>query len=356
MHKKMIALAAAGMMAAPLAASAASAEVYGKARISAGFISNDDTGAANDDSKLSVTSHASRLGFRGNEDVGGGLMALWQIEAEINMDDDNNSDLIAGTRNTFVGLGGDFGKVLMGKHDTPYKLATGKLDPFADSWGDYESVVASDNRWSNIIAYMSPEMSGFSLALAYSADTENDDLNTEIADGPGTLKSEKDGTSIAAMYKNGPLFAAVAFESVSKAGAGGDDLENTKLGLGYQIGAAQLAFVYENDDNGGPNNDQDNIYVSLARDMGDDLTLKAALGQKGDVGNAADSGASFYALGVSRALSDKVEAYALYTAVANDKNGTNRLTDGSKDSIYPAAADETLSAFVVGLNLKFSSM
>lgn len=352
MQKKLIALAVAGIMAAPMAAQAASAEVYGKARISAGFIGNDDNNAANDNGKLAVTSHASRLGFRGKEDLGDGLTALWQMEAEINMDDDNNSGFIAGTRNSFVGLSGDFGKVLLGKDDTPYKKATGKLDPFADTWGDYESVVASDNRWDNVIAYMSPVMSGLSVSISYAADTMNDNLDTSSG---GTPKAENDGTSFAVMYKHEDLFATVAYEGVSKAGTGGDDLVNTKLGLGYKLGATKLGFVYENDDNGG-GADQDNIYFSVAHAMNKDLTLNAALGQKGEVSGTTDTGASFYALGVNRKLSEKTEVYALYSSIANDAMGTNRLTDGSKDKLYPGAVDETASALVVGLNLKFSSM
>jgi len=114
---------------------------------------------------------ANRVGVKGSEDLGGGLKAIYQIELGINPTDTNNNlvnnaDTIS-MRNTFVGLAGGFGTVLMGRHDTPLKISTGKLDFFADTLADMNATVGfHDLRADNAVAYISPSFSGFTLAAA----------------------------------------------------------------------------------------------------------------------------------------------------------------------------------------------
>ena len=85
-------------------------------------------------SKSNVSSNVSRIGLKGSEGLDDGLAAIWQIEQQINID---NAGGTFATRNSFVGLKSDSaGTVLLGRYDTPYKLATRRLDPFADSIAD----------------------------------------------------------------------------------------------------------------------------------------------------------------------------------------------------------------------------
>ncbi len=347
MQKKIIALAVAGILAAPVAAQAG-VEVYGKARLSVGVISNDDTTANREDSKLSISSHASRLGFKGTEDLGSGLKALWQIERSVDFTDKSTE---LGVRNTFAGLAGDFGTVLLGAHDTPYKMATGSLDPFVDTFADYNAVIDSTNdaRSKNVLAYLSPDMSGLTMAAALITDFTDDNL----VDGPGT---EQRAISLAGMYKNGPLDASLAYQSVSEY-TGTEDMTAVKLGVGYAVAAAtKLGFVYENVDMGNVVGDQSNLYFSATHGLGNGLTVNAAFGQKDDLGNTPDSGATFFAVGVNKALSDKTEVYALYTKIDNDVSANDYGLGVGNQSIGAAGTEPTASALVAGINLKFSSM
>ncbi len=158
---------------------------------------------------------ASRLGMKGNEDLGNGLKAIYQIEFGIavtdsNNDLDNNADNVT-MRNTFVGLGGDWGSFLVGRHDTPLKMSTGKLDLFADSLADNNTTVGfNDIRADNIVAYISPSFSGFNFSAAVvpaggsnmlgSQNTEADSINA--------------GWSLGAVYSNGPFYGSLAYESL----------------------------------------------------------------------------------------------------------------------------------------------
>lgn len=347
MQKKIIALAVAGILAAPVAAQAG-VEVYGKARLSVGFINNDDTTANREDSKLSISSHASRLGFKGTEDLGNGLKALWQIERSVDFTD---KDTTLGVRNTFAGLAGDFGTVLLGAHDTPYKMATGSLDPFVDTFADYNAVIDSDNdaRSRNILVYLSPDMSGLTMAAALITDFADDNL-------VDTTAAEQRAISLAGMYKNGPLDASLAYQQVNEY-MGTQDMTAAKLGVGYAVASAtKLGLVYENVDMGNVIGDQSNVYFSATHGLGNGMAANFAFGQKGDLGNTSDSGATFFALGVNKALSDKTEVYALYTKIDGDKNANNYGLGVGNQPIGAAGTEPTASALVAGINLKFSSM
>jgi predicted porin len=158
---------------------------------------------------------ASRIGVKGSEDLGNGLKAVYQIELGINFDTTNNvvdnTDTIS-YRNTFVGLAGDWGTVLAGRHDTPFKLSTAKLDLFTDTMADYNGTVGfQDLRADQAIAYISPNWSGFQLMAAVipgGAATAGFGQNWED-DGIA------EGYSLAGIFSNGPFYGAVAYESVS---------------------------------------------------------------------------------------------------------------------------------------------
>lgn len=372
MQKKLIALAVAGIMAAPMVVQAGSAEVYGKVRVSVGVVGNDDQAVGNDDSKLNVSSHNSRFGVKGSEDLGEGLKALYQFETEVDFDDNDNG-LFDNQRNTYVGLAGDFGKVILGRYDTPYKLTRGKLDVFSDTHADYNAIMGDthDARADNVIAYISPEMNGMTFAGAYITDYQDDDLvdstfynvdgsvdaNGNPTNTAGDMEKQNDAISLAVLYNSGPLYASLAYQSISEAGvvtASGtnDDAEATKLGLGYQIGSTKLGFVYEMDDWGGSDNDQDRMYFSVDHGLADDINIKFAYTMADDRGNTKDSGASHFALGVTKKVGDTAELYALYTQLDNDANASFSLDDVGSAGTPEASA----SAAVVGVNLKFSSM
>jgi len=195
---------------------------------------------------------SSRLGVKGSEDLGGGLKAIYQIELGINATDTNsnvanNADTIS-MRNTFVGLAGGWGTVLAGRHDTPLKISTAKLDLFADTLADNNATVGfHDVRADNAVAYISPAFSGFTFAAAVvpagGATAITGNMNSESS-------NINEGWSLAGIYSNGPFYASAAYESlgyelfnsnVTNAGcvsyaptclAAGNDWNKWRFGLG----------------------------------------------------------------------------------------------------------------------------
>ncbi|MDQ1314498.1 MAG: hypothetical protein QG662_607 [Pseudomonadota bacterium] len=329
--KKILALAIASAFAAPAFAATSNVDVYGALGISI-----EDTNASN--VGMQVTDRQSRIGFKGSEDLGGGLKAIWQIEQAISATaggQDGVGGATLANRNSFVGLSGGFGTVLMGRHDTPYKLATaGKLDAFADTMGDVNAAgnlatsgeagrsnatqlihATHDARPAQAIAYISPNFSGFTFAGAIVATNldgngVNDNQNN----------SNMDAVSLSGTYENGPLYAALAYqeaEDISTA-AGTQDSAAWKIGAGYKFGDVKVGFVYEDVELVG-NDLQDALYGNVAYSMGA-ITLKAQYGEL-DVATGAD--ASKLTLGVDYNLSKRTNVYALYDM--NDTDGKSNL-------------------------------
>src|SRR5688572_31840560 len=122
MQKKLLTLAVAGALGAP-AVALAQVEVYGTIHMSLNYMDyGAGTAGAPAVKKFDVASHASNVGVRGRENVGGGLTAWFQVETNASMERSNN---IAHTsnfasRNSAVGIQGGFGNVFLGQWMTPW--------------------------------------------------------------------------------------------------------------------------------------------------------------------------------------------------------------------------------------------
>jgi predicted porin len=259
MNKKLLTLAVAAAMAAPAIASA-EAIMYGKLNMSVDYFDVEQNALVRSpyDGRLypstvqsfkgwtlngtngAGSSRANRLGVKGSEDLGNGLKAIYQIEFGVRMANEADNDIDNGDadsavtmRNSFVGLAGDWGTFLVGRHDTPLKISTGKLDLFSDTVADYNGTVGFDDiRADNAIAYISPSWNGLQFAGAV------------VPGGGATTGGEynlysdsiSEAWSLAAIYKNGPFYASAAYESLGKQlGAGtatveGDLFANVGLG------------------------------------------------------------------------------------------------------------------------------
>ncbi|MBI2287129.1 MAG: porin, partial [Nitrosomonadales bacterium] len=143
--KLIVAALAAATFSAHALAETANVSFYGIADLSYDFVRNGTSAAgvagAN---KTNVSSNVSRIGLKGAEALDNGLAVIWQIEQQINIDNTTEAGGTGtfATRNSFVGLKSDgAGTVLLGRHDTPYKLATRRLDPFADSIADNRALM-----------------------------------------------------------------------------------------------------------------------------------------------------------------------------------------------------------------------
>jgi len=324
MKKSLIALAVAGVVSAPAFAATSNVDVYGVMNIGVFSVNSDRAG---DDRSTSVSSQSSRIGFKGSEDVGGGLSAIWQIESALNAEEGGGT--WAG-RNTFVGLKGGFGTVLLGKHDSPMKMLGRKVDNFGDTYADSRNLLGAsaasgasvfDLRPDNVIAYVSPNFSGLTVTAAYVTD------HGAIGAGAGCISAldcnDRNAYSLSGDYSNGPLMLGLGYERQNGVVAaadvdrsmwrlvGGYSFGDLKLGAQYERGSADAAAGIAADRNGW------GLFANYA--MGN-IVLKANYLSVGDYKGTNDSGANQYTLGADYNLSKRTTAYAQYAKIKNDTN------------------------------------
>jgi predicted porin len=392
MKKKLFAMAAAtGLAASPAFASSGNVDIYGVIAMS---LDSVDTGngptAATQGVRLNkVSSNASRLGFRGKEDIGGGLAALWQIESLINVDGTGTSTFA--NRNSFLGMKSeDMGTLLLGRYDTPYKFSTRKLDVFGLTLADNRSLLGGvagksswmqfDGRRTDTIVYKSPEFSGFSLAAAYAFGAETTSTVTQ---------TKGSAWSLAGMYKANGLYGALAYEThkigspatgtLAGAAVGSFASANSKesawkLGLGYQVDAFNLGFIYEktNDTLGGTGAaapiaactavgqncyGHSVYYLSGKYSFGNDA-IKLAYGKSGNLAGAtagSNTSAKQFSIGYDHSLSKRTTLFAFYTRLVNGSGINYGLSSATVTTGNTAAAGDgaTLSGLSVGLHHVF---
>jgi predicted porin len=331
MKKTLIALAVASACVASAAqADTSNVVIYGQANASVDLVKqSDSTGASNDTSRTKVSSNQSRIGFKGMEDLGNGMSANFQLEEGFNIDGNKagTTNLLTGdtmvSRNSYVGLSGkSWGEFRLGRHDAPYKIATRSLDNFADTLADNRNIFLGDVRVNDMIAYMTPNMSGFQALVAYVAGAEK-------AAHSGT---KGDAWDLAGIYANGPIYASLAYDRMKMGTAGtgsittgsaanvGKSTKAWKLGVGYNFGEANVGFVYEHisdDFVTGTGNDRNSWTLNGSYKMGSNV-LKAAYTKAGKVDNVDQTGAKLVAIGIDHNLSKRTSVYALYTKLTND--------------------------------------
>ena len=117
MNKKLVAVAVAGVLAAPLAAQAQTANVtlYGRLNLTAEVV-NAQQSDGSKGNYFQVSTNSSRLGVRGTESLGGGLNAIFQIESNVSADTGSG---VLGSRETFAGLQGGWGTFKIGNFLAP---------------------------------------------------------------------------------------------------------------------------------------------------------------------------------------------------------------------------------------------
>jgi predicted porin len=224
MQKKLIALAVASLAAAPAFAQS-NVTVYGVADLTWEYV--DGKGANNSQRDIEargrLTSNSSLLGFKGVEDLGNGLKALFQFETGISADTGMGASFSA--RDTFVGLSSAWGTILGGNLTHPLRAMGAKvsMSPGATGIGftaaTYGTILGvqtgTDNRVSNAVAYVSPAlMGGLTFTGAYINGENNREDDTLVTGSPaaGTgIKIDAYQWQLAAQYENGPLYVGAGY-------------------------------------------------------------------------------------------------------------------------------------------------
>ena len=215
MKMKLIALAVAAATFAPavFAQTANPVTLYGRIWVMVNSVKASG-GATQLGTRTTIEDETSLIGFRATEDLGGGLKAFFQLESVAPADAGGGT---FGSRNSGVGLTGNFGTVVLGRWDSPFKLSAIFVDPFSQrTLGNQLSVINTGNfnrREINTVQYWSPNIAGFSARFMYGANEGKANARAAVPANPVTATvavpaaaaSSPSLTSFSLDYATGPV-------------------------------------------------------------------------------------------------------------------------------------------------------
>jgi predicted porin len=322
------------------AAQAQTVQLYGLLDMAAGrFQPSGGSSVWRADSGAMTTSF---IGFKGSDDLGGGIRAKFAIEHFLRADTGQvgrfNGDAFW-ARDAYVGLSGAFGASVIGRNTTPLFVSTLMFNAFGDSFAFSPSIrllftpallpFYGDTGWDNSIFYTSPDNDGFTYNLIANLG-EN---------APGSTGKNM-GFNL--LYEKGPLAATLVWQRV-KNGAGVSpgaiptgftNQQTLQLGASYDLGVAKLYGQYmqvrtRSDDNTTPK-----LWsVGASVPLGPGRAL-AQYGSATATIGAAEPRHNVFSMGYDWFLSKRTDLYGVYM----------------HDKVTSQAAGNTLAG---GLRLRF---
>ncbi|MBW7656140.1 porin [Hydrogenophilus thermoluteolus] len=330
MQKKLIALAVAGLVAAPAMAQS-NVTIYGVADAYFGFGSDNN----NDISAIDSGGLAgSRIGFKGSEDLGNGLKAVFTLEQGYAIDTGKASPSVGDSvfsRQAWVGLQGSFGTVSLGRQYAPGyfvadydALLSSKISP-QSTLSDLNRMTITPNslaRWDNSVKYTG-SFDAVNVQAIYSMGT-----NEALASGV----SDDDKYGLSAAYANGPVNVGVIYHNV---GYASKDQSEWLIGASYDFGMAKVAGSYQAASNirGTANADSKLWNLGVIVPVGGG-NVHLAYAKLDEDGTSVDPFS--YTLAYTYPFSKRTTAYAGYQKLD-----------------YDTATKDDRDLFVVGLNHKF---
>ena len=298
-----------------------------------------------------VNSNSSYLGFKGSEDLGNGLKAIFQLETAINID---KADGFKGARNSFVGLNGSQGTLIAGFLTGPTRAAGLLADMNVGNAGvgantaiigkpvGGEGAGTFDTRFANTVAYVSPTFYGLTVTGAYVAGENKSNQGV-----PAARVINTSGYDVGVTFVGGPVTAALTHGQVKNrldgaaAGVNLDETSITRLVGVYKIeGGHKVSALYEQ---------SKNSYVGLGgnpelKRVAWGLGGKYQLTQAGAIitqyyvandpsgsyyANNSDRKARLYEVGYEHSLSKRTVLKTSYTVLNNQDFGNFDFGNGA---------------------------
>jgi predicted porin len=225
---KLSLIAAASLTLLAAQSQAQGVNVYGRMVMSANQVETGTTNKVNE-----LRDNASRLGFRGTEDLGGGMSAMYGLEMGISADSGVFTSPLF--RNSYVGLRGGWGTMAMGRLDSanptgsPIYSQITSLSHFAPNdagaTASSTSMQNARNRTSDSIGYASPKMGDFIFRA-----------RTYLR-GTAAAEDSAKGSDFGLDYQSGAIKAAIGYSKDSRVGgfSNNDFKEKWQLGVNYKI-------------------------------------------------------------------------------------------------------------------------
>ncbi|HHB92359.1 MAG TPA: porin, partial [Thioploca sp.] len=290
----------------------------------------------------SLSSNTSRIGVKGSMDLDYGLKAIYKAEWGIDSGGDGAYEFK--NRDQFVGIAGSFGAILAGRHDTPFKLLTGKVDMFWTKQLGQNRQITNGSGWdlrvNNVLAYQTPKIGNFQALAAYVTEDNNNGV---------------DAISVNGIYDDKTLMFGAGYETHSAEFNGGDGINgidsssSARVIAGFSMAGAKVTLFYQGvfDDRGIADNDNDTYGIGLSYGIGTAGTIKAQYYQRSNAGE--ENNPTLMAAGYDHKLGKNTEVYLQY---AQSDKGLGLGGTGHGESMGSDIDGDT-TGVSIGLRHKF---
>lgn len=272
----------------------------------------------------------SRLGFRGVEDLGGGMKAGFWIESQVNPDDGSVGGNFWQRRAT-VSLMGDFGELRLGRDKSATRTLLDTFDAFGtNGMPSLHRLAALDrNRMDNGVMYYLPSMGGVYGSVSLTAGEGTDTSSTQRS------------TSARLGYKAGAFDVSGAYGQFGSS----NKLKITALGASYDFGGFALTGQYSTYKQGAAD-------LKLAS-IGGSVKLGSGklIGSYGRASGATNRQANLLAVGYDYSLSKRTSVYTTLARIDNKGTSTFSLNGASGRALPTAGGNST--GYEVGIRHNF---
>lgn len=345
---------------------------------------NRTTGAHSRSSIDTGQAGANRLGFKGMEDLGDGLKAVFLLEQGFSFD---NGTMGQGGkmfgRQAYVGLTGGFGSVIAGRTYAPHFSLVASTDPFAaGTVGNYRNVwgntgpfnggggslrnLIDPTRFDNAVTYTTPKFGGFDATLVYGNAVADNDVAGGTED---TGDNAKNNTVYGALFKyaDGPVVAGFNMHRIALRSGISDatlkTVDNFAIAGKFDAKVVRLAAVasYTVWDASSSQGDAttSNYLLGATIPLGK-FDLKASINYSdfnGKQNNAQNlhGQATQYAIGANYKLSARTDLYTAYALIDGQASRSSSYTmaDAGPNNGNAAANNPYQQGFQIGVRHLF---
>ena len=337
MKKSLVALAALAVVGAASAQS--SVTIFGI--VDASYAHTSGGGVSRDGITNSGLS-SSRLGFKGTEDLGGGMKAGFHLEGDLMNDVGAGRSAGGGlnfARKSYVSLTGGFGEIRIGREYSPTFWNTTIYDPFGTNGiGSSNAIGMVANvcpiRCDNSVSYLM-SAGGVSVHAMYAFGEQASNVDSNVGDYMG----------IRVAYAAGPLDVAAAIGN-AKGATGPADVRSTNFGISYDLGMAKPMLQLGQDKNDATKVTNWLLGVTVPMGQGE---IRAAYSHYDTKNSNADW--SKIAVGYGYNLSKRTQLYGTLAKVSNSA-GASKVVD-NRGLAGSAALDGSSSGYEFGVRHSF---
>jgi predicted porin len=348
MSKKLLPVLIGATLAGGANLAAADITLFG--HLDTAFIGVDQDGGS-DDTIFKCTTCS--VGFKGSEDLGNGLKAIFKLDFEFDTINRNSGGSIT-DRDQWLGLAGGFGKVRVGSISTVYKSHGAMIDPLYRTalqgrdrglQSSYHSGAGEEiqGRATNTVRWDSPSFSGVQLGAHYTLDSDENDVPTPEDNNP---------YGIGASYSNGGILAYADYITNDGDAVSGEK-EAWKVGGKYDMGLFSVMGQYEDYQNS--STDEETAW-HVAGGVNGLLGMNLYLGFGMIEDDSTNDEATSWTLAVSHNMSKRTMVYAGHSQVdcdSGDPDGSGPLsaTLSACSAVGASGGEDDRTAF--GIKHKF---